>query len=537
MKKLPEKLKMVIWDLDDTFWSGTLSEGKIEIQDETKQVLKHLLDVGIVSSICSKNNFKEVQEELEAHNLWECFVFPSISFESKGERLSWIIESMQLRPENVLFIDDNVNNLQEAASMLPDIGVALPTSELFTWLLKEELGKPDPEHTRLFHYKSLEKKYTAQSNFSGTNRDFLRSCEIQIRIDFDYKSNYSRILELIERTNQLNFTKKRLSNENQRNQFNAWLEHFQRNCGVIYCRDKFGDHGAIGFYMVRTTYFGQFLDHFVFSCRIMNMGIESFIYQHLKCPALDVAGPVAYPLDGDENIDWIELVDEFSEQEYPSSISQTTLLLGPCNLLQASAFLGNTTNFLHTMRNESWIRFDCPGFFLANPEMVKQSSFLARDLVWNSNEFFEFHQAIKGHENIVLDIFDIFLCEELGFVDGIYFRSDFLKEEMKSDIEIEPTDDKKCRTLLEKIIEYMMKSISEDSSVTVLLRVVNELTPEDEAQKRLAFAEFIKGLCNIYSKMNYIELTPLLDRDAYNDGLHLNRSGYYKLAKLIEPES
>lgn len=537
MKKLPEKLKMVIWDLDDTFWSGTLSEGEIVIPDETKRVLKHLLSVGIVSSICSKNNFQEVQNELQTHNLWDSFVFASISFEPKGERISWLIESMQLRPENVLFIDDNVNNLQEAASVLPDIGVALPTSELFTWLLTEELGKPDPDNTRLFHYKSLEKKYTAQSNFSGTNRDFLRSCEIQIRIDFDYKSNYSRILELIERTNQLNFTKKRLSNENQRNKFNALLEHFQRNCGVIYCRDKFGDHGAIGFYVVRTTYFGKFLDHFVFSCRIMNMGIESFVYQYLNRPQLDVVEPVAYRPDGDEIIDWIELVDEFDEQECSSSGSLSTLLLGPCNLLQASAFLGKTTNFLHTMRNESWIRFDCPGFFLANPGKVKQSNFLKQDLVWNSKEFFEFHQAIKVHKNIVLDIFDIFLCQELGVVDGIYFRSDFLKEEVKSDIEIEPIDDEKCRLLLKQIIEYVMSSISEEGTVTVLLRVVNDKTPEEESQKRLAFAELIKNLCSVYSKVNYIELTPLLDSTVFNDGLHLNRTGYFKLAKLINRES
>lgn len=48
------KLKLVIWDLDDTFWNGTLSEGGIEAIDANIQLIKTLTDCGVINAICSK---------------------------------------------------------------------------------------------------------------------------------------------------------------------------------------------------------------------------------------------------------------------------------------------------------------------------------------------------------------------------------------------------------------------------------------------------------------------------------------------------
>ena len=52
------KIKLVIWDLDDTFWKGTLSEGPIVSIAENIQLVRDLTDRGIVNSICSKNDYK-----------------------------------------------------------------------------------------------------------------------------------------------------------------------------------------------------------------------------------------------------------------------------------------------------------------------------------------------------------------------------------------------------------------------------------------------------------------------------------------------
>ena len=48
------KVKLVIWDLDETFWKGTLSEGKVQKVDKNFNIVKSLIDRGIMCSIVSK---------------------------------------------------------------------------------------------------------------------------------------------------------------------------------------------------------------------------------------------------------------------------------------------------------------------------------------------------------------------------------------------------------------------------------------------------------------------------------------------------
>lgn len=48
------KIKLIIWDLDETLWKGTLSEESVVLPDEHKNLIIKLTDIGIVNSICSK---------------------------------------------------------------------------------------------------------------------------------------------------------------------------------------------------------------------------------------------------------------------------------------------------------------------------------------------------------------------------------------------------------------------------------------------------------------------------------------------------
>ena len=58
-------IKLVIWDLDETFWMGTLSEGSVVVPDENAQLVKDLTDCGIINSISSKNDFEPTQAKLQ----------------------------------------------------------------------------------------------------------------------------------------------------------------------------------------------------------------------------------------------------------------------------------------------------------------------------------------------------------------------------------------------------------------------------------------------------------------------------------------
>ena len=155
------KTKLVIWDLDETFWRGTLTEGEIILRPETIALVRELTTKGIMNSICSKNNFEDVKTkfiDLGLKDVWDLFVFVSIDWTPKGERIQNIIKSMNFRDENVIFIDDNVSNINEAKFYLPNIMSATPE---FINKIAEELylvNDYDFEHTRLKQYKILEEK-------------------------------------------------------------------------------------------------------------------------------------------------------------------------------------------------------------------------------------------------------------------------------------------------------------------------------------------------------------------------------------------
>ena len=107
------KVKLVIWDLDETFWQGILSEHTVSVIPANLQLLRDMTDSGVVNSICSKNDASQVEAFLKEWDIWDLFVFPSINWSPKGDRVRQIISEMNLRSANVLFLDDSRINLEE----------------------------------------------------------------------------------------------------------------------------------------------------------------------------------------------------------------------------------------------------------------------------------------------------------------------------------------------------------------------------------------------------------------------------------------
>src|SRR5712671_2178542 len=337
IEDITNDVKMVIWDLDDTFWKGTLAEGEIEFIQKHGELVKELASRGIISSIASKNDFNSAKEILERHGLWDYFVFPSISFEPKGKRVSQIIDNAALRPQNILFIDDNILNIEEVRFFNKDIMVADPRSFLPGILNHLRLaGSSDPELRRLMQYQLLQIKFLDQTWTKLSNEDFLRSSRIKIFFDFDANKNFDRIVELINRTNQLNYTKNRLETERDINEFRKTCCMNSISTACISCTDRYGDYGVIGFFMLKKNRGRASLIHFCFSCRTMNMGIEQFVYEYLKKPSIDIVPKVAYGLQSHENVDWIDPSHALDRAQTIFTKNKKLLFVGACEVEQLS---------------------------------------------------------------------------------------------------------------------------------------------------------------------------------------------------------
>jgi FkbH-like protein len=300
-----EPIRLIIWDLDETFWRGTLSEGGVtQYVEAHHRLVVDLAARGIMSSICSRNAFETVRDILEAKGLWDYFIFPSIDWSAKPERVRAIVEATQLRPQTILFIDDNPSNRAAVLAAIPGIRVAAETFIPEIAGHPHFRGKRDEGLTRLKQYKLLEKRSAEQAQAADA-RDFLRASGIRVEIEADLAPHYERIVELINRTNQLNFTKKRLSDDTPTavSQLKAWLESQTPwvRAGLVRVRDNYGDYGYCGFY----AQVADRLEYFCFSCRILGFGVESWLYRMLGRPAIDIEGEVLVDLKTAPAVDWI----------------------------------------------------------------------------------------------------------------------------------------------------------------------------------------------------------------------------------------
>lgn len=328
-------IKLIIWDLDNTFWSGVLSEGEVVANPQAVALLKESSRRGIVNSICSKNDYSEVEAKLRELGIWDLFVFPSIDWTPKRDRLFGIIHNMGLRPANVLFLDDEPYNLAAVSSYDQTI-MCSSFDDLSSAVLGSLESLPvDDSYKRLIQYRGLQKKNDARHSYND-DHDFLKSSKIHVRIGKDCVRFNGRIKELIIRTNQLNFTKKRLNSD----QVDLLLNDSGYDCGYIEVRDKFCDYGIVGFYALRNNS----LEHFLFSCRTIGMGIEQFVYSTLGYPQIDISGEVVTTLSQEGRPDWIQMVESFEENSQENKAESFKILLkGPCDVSQILPFFKNSS--------------------------------------------------------------------------------------------------------------------------------------------------------------------------------------------------
>ncbi len=328
-----ENIKLIIWDLDDTFWQGILSEGEVIMPLSNADLVKSITDHGVVNSISSKNDEEPAMDEISKGGVADLFVFNNINWDDKGPQIAAKIKAMGLRAENVLFIDDNPRNLEEARFHAEGLMIAGPDIIPYLTSYYAKTIPSDKDHKRLKQYKLLEKKNAAEV-LSSSKEEFLKESDIRITINRNCLENIDRICELVARSNQLNYTK----NRDSKDLLVRFITNDWNDCAYISARDKFGDYGIIGFYCFNTR--EKIMEHFLFSCRVLGMGIEQFVYNKLGCPEFEAKEPVSVRLEKNKTIDWIteDIETEIRHDEIADKRVRV-LLKGPCDLSAVEPYL------------------------------------------------------------------------------------------------------------------------------------------------------------------------------------------------------
>jgi FkbH-like protein len=278
-----KQVKCVIWDLDETLWDGSLAENdEIVPRPHIIDLIRRLDEKGVVNSICSKNSHTTAQQALHNLGIWDYFLFPVIDFVPKGKTVTRIINNLQLRADNVVFVDDNSENRREVEYYCKNILTLDPNATEFQPFMAQILEKNNGTSRRA-NYKILEHKHSDKEQYPD-NIEFLTAsnitmCVLRNPADMMFRE---RILDLANRSHQLNFTKSKFADLNELDTYLTGKDSVYIHHGAVWVYDKYGVYGLVGFYAFNESTRRPRLDHFYFSCRIMNMGVEQALYEFLR---------------------------------------------------------------------------------------------------------------------------------------------------------------------------------------------------------------------------------------------------------------
>ena len=149
-KSIASKMvKCVVWDLDNTLWNGIFVDQKedVQIKSEVIDIIKMLENKGIVSSICSKNDFEPVMEYLKSQKLDSMFLVPQINWEPKSKNIKRIAELLNIGVDSIAFFDDSINERNEVRSNAPMVRV-YDILDLFETVKTEPFNPPVSEETK-----------------------------------------------------------------------------------------------------------------------------------------------------------------------------------------------------------------------------------------------------------------------------------------------------------------------------------------------------------------------------------------------------
>jgi FkbH-like protein len=538
---IANKVKLVVWDLDETFWHGTLSEEGITPIPRNSEIVRELSTRGIINSISSKNEYQQTKAKLIELGIWDYFVFPSISFGPKGKAVAELIEAAALRAENVLFLDDNPMNLEEVKFFNPGIMTGHPKDALDGLLDHPHLkGKPDPELARLKQYRFLQDKFETRSASTLSNEEFLRASNIRIQIDHDIDANFDRVVELINRTNQLNYTKQRLETPESLAEFREELNAFGYYAGCVRAVDSYGDYGLIGFFLMQRRAKFKRLVHFAFSCRTMNMGIEQYIYEMLNKPDIEIEQPVSYGLDTYASIDWIRVGDQASEG-VANGNDKPLLLVGGCDLMQLANYCSSSRiEFVNSVQNDVMVRYDDPGFVAGDREAIRACESIRKIPCWTYEDAIRLDESLASSELILISMW--------AGMSGIYLKADgnvLLRQSrerlnrMRADnpelfrdhFEEVSFSNQERLGLIEQSYDRVAGRIRRDCQVFVL--GVHEIEKGAKGKKVLFNAHAREYCERNPAQFHFVDLSPIITPDKLEDDRHFSREGYFALARHI----
>lgn len=274
-----QQIKCVVWDLDNTVWDGVLLEGaQPRVRPEVLKLIRFLDERGILLSVASKNDSDSGVAALRAAGIADYFLYSQINWEPKSQNLRRIAEALNIGLDTFAFIDDNPFEREEVGSVLPNVLCidAVDVAQLAADPRFQGSTSSEARSRRRLYQEAIQRQEEEQ-RYGSDYLGFLRTCGIQLEISPYTPDDFDRAAELVQRTNQLNFSGKKYT----RQQLFEVLDDASVEKYVLRCSDKYGSYGTIGFALVRSAPHELFVEDFMVSCRVQGKFLEQAFFAHI----------------------------------------------------------------------------------------------------------------------------------------------------------------------------------------------------------------------------------------------------------------
>jgi FkbH-like protein len=284
--------KLIIVDLDDTIWGGVVGEdgwSKLRLGGhdplgeafvEFQAALKSLTNRGVLLGIVSKNDETTALEAIQNHPemvlTLRDFAGWRINWGDKAHNILDLVSELALGLQSVVFIDNDPIERERVREALPEVFVpewpqkkTLYKSTLLSLSCFDtpSISQEDRERTKM--YVSERERQISRKKI-GSLEDWLKRLATKVEVEELSEANLPRVVQLLNKTNQLNISTRRMTER----ELQSWALANNRKFWVIRVLDRFGDSGLSGLISLEVVNnVGRIID-FVLSCRVMGRKIE-----------------------------------------------------------------------------------------------------------------------------------------------------------------------------------------------------------------------------------------------------------------------
>lgn len=287
-----ERVKLLVVDLDGTMWRGVAAEDDMDEYARTEgwptgfvESLLIFKSRGGMLAINSKNDYEETKKRFD--KIWgykikfEDFVSIKINWNSKSDNIKAILSEVNILSDSAVMIDDNPREISEIKAVFPELRTLGFDPYVWRYAI---INYPEFQNS-VFTVESLNKTDLVKAAInrsinesSNENReDWLQNLQLTVELhclnDNNDKS-YTRVLELINKTNQFNSTGKRWSND----ELMDFISRPEVMLLYFKAKDKDVDNGLIGVCLVNKN----IIDQIVLSCRVFSLGIEDVMFTSVQ---------------------------------------------------------------------------------------------------------------------------------------------------------------------------------------------------------------------------------------------------------------